>query len=71
MPDAVVLVCPVRALKDQSGRFQVHQGRPLPENLLQDDLDAVAAGSISLQAHIDACDDMECSRGFRLIRMLN
>lgn len=53
MSDAVVLVCTVRALKHQSGQFQVHPGKPLPENLLKEDLEAVAAGSNNLQAHID------------------
>ena len=43
-PDAEVLVCTVRALKFQSGRFEVRPGRPLPESLLQEDLDAMKAG---------------------------
>jgi formate--tetrahydrofolate ligase len=53
MPDAVVLVCTVRALKHQSGRFQVHPGKSLPEDLLTEDLNAVAAGSVNLQAHLE------------------
>jgi len=53
MPDAIVLVCTVRALKHQSGRFQVHPGKPLPDELLTEDLDAVAAGSVNLQAHLE------------------
>ena len=53
MPDAVVLVCTARALKHQSGRFQVHPGQPLPESFLKEDLEAVTAGSINLRAHID------------------
>jgi formyltetrahydrofolate synthetase len=51
--DAIVLVCTIRALKHHSGRFQVHPGKPLPEGLLKEDLQAVAAGSVNLQAHID------------------
>lgn len=53
IPDAEVLVCTVRALKYQSGRFHAGVGKPLPRELLAEDLDAVHAGQANLQAHID------------------
>ena len=52
-PNVEVLVCSVRALKTHSGRFQVKAGRPLPPELLNEDLDAIRAGSENLSAHID------------------
>ena len=51
-PDAEVLVCTVRALKFQSGRFEVRPGRPLPESLLQEDLDAKKAGFANVEGHL-------------------
>ena len=51
-PDAEVLVCTVRALKFQSGRFEVRPGRPLPESLLQEDLDAMKAGFANVEGHL-------------------
>lgn len=52
-PDAEVLVCTVRALKYQSGRFTVRPGKPLPAALLEEDLEALRAGGVNLQTHID------------------
>jgi formate--tetrahydrofolate ligase len=52
-PDAEVLVCSVRALKFHSGRFRVRPGRPLPAEMLAEDLDALRAGAENLRAHID------------------
>ncbi|MCC7420767.1 MAG: formate--tetrahydrofolate ligase [Planctomycetaceae bacterium] len=52
-PDCEVLVCTVRAMKYQSGRFAVRPGRPLPESLLLEDLDALRAGADNLRAHIE------------------
>ena len=52
-PDAEVLVCTVRALKLHSGRFSVRPGKPLPAGLLVEDLDALRAGAVNLQAHLD------------------
>jgi formate--tetrahydrofolate ligase len=51
-PDAAALVATVRALKAHSGRFRVVAGRPLPEALLQEDLDALAAGMANLEGQI-------------------
>jgi len=52
-PDALVLVCTVRALKLQSGRFSVQPGKPLPAGLLAEDLEALRVGAVNLQAHLD------------------
>ncbi len=51
-PDAAVLVATVRALKNHSGRFEVKAGRPLPPEMLSEDLDALAAGASNLEAQI-------------------
>ncbi|HUY93214.1 MAG TPA: formate--tetrahydrofolate ligase [Pirellulales bacterium] len=52
-PSVEVLVCSVRALKYQSGRFRVVAGKPLPAELERDDEDALRAGSVNLQAHLE------------------
>lgn len=52
-PDVEVLVCTVRALKYQSNRFEVKPGKPLPEALLIEDLDALLAGRANLEGHLD------------------
>ncbi len=52
-PDAVVIVCSVRALKMHSGRFRVVPGRPLPEKLLKEDPNAVLEGAANLTKHIE------------------
>ena len=52
-PDAEVLVCTARALKLQSGQFDVHPGKPLPAALLEENLDALRAGAVNLSAHLD------------------
>ncbi|HEY2787070.1 MAG TPA: formate--tetrahydrofolate ligase [Fimbriiglobus sp.] len=52
-PDVEVLVCTVRGLKLQSGLFQVKPGRPLPPELLAENLDALRTGAVNLQAHLD------------------
>jgi len=51
-PDVEVLVCTARALKYQSGRFDVRPGRPLPEEMLSEDVDALRTGSVNLAAHL-------------------
>jgi formate--tetrahydrofolate ligase len=53
VPSAQVLVCTVRGLKLQSGRFKVQPGKPLPADLSTKDLDALQAGTVNLQAHLD------------------
>jgi formate--tetrahydrofolate ligase len=52
-PAAEVLVCTVRALKYHSGRFEVRPGRPLPDGLQREDLDALKAGSANLIGHLE------------------
>jgi formyltetrahydrofolate synthetase len=53
VPDAVVLVTTVRSIKVHSGRFEVRPGRPLPEALGSEDLDALRSGAENLAAHLD------------------
>ncbi len=52
-PDAALLVATVRALKVHSGRFKVVAGKPLPEDLLQEDLDAIRDGGCNLEKQIE------------------
>jgi formate--tetrahydrofolate ligase len=52
-PDAAVIVATVRALKAHSGRYRIVAGRPLPENLGDEDIEAVEAGMANLEKHIE------------------
>lgn len=52
-PDAAVLVATVRALKAHSGRHRIIAGRPLPEDLLAENPDDVAAGASNLRKQIE------------------
>lgn len=52
-PHVEVLVCTVRALKHQSGRFRVTPGKPLPAELESENEEALRAGSVNLRAHIE------------------
>ncbi|MFN9721517.1 MAG: formate--tetrahydrofolate ligase [Planctomycetota bacterium] len=52
-PRAEVLVCTVRALKYQSGRFEVRPGRPLPDSIAHEDLSAIEAGACNLAGHLE------------------
>ncbi len=52
-PDAAVIVATVRALKAHSGKDRVVAGRPLPEGLGQEDLEAVEQGMGNLEKHIE------------------
>ena len=52
-PDAALLVATVRALKMHSGRFAIVAGKPLPDGLKQEDLDALQAGIGNLQKQIE------------------
>ncbi|MDO5701208.1 MAG: formate--tetrahydrofolate ligase [Bowdeniella nasicola] len=52
-PDAAVLVVTVRALKTHSGRHRVVPGKPLPEEMLEENIDDVRAGAANLVKHID------------------
>ena len=53
VPDAVVMVCTVRALKMHSGRYRVVAGRPLDPGLTREDLKAVEDGCANLDKQID------------------
>jgi formate--tetrahydrofolate ligase len=53
LPDAAVMVCTVRALKAHAGRFAIAAGRPLPPELMLEDLDAVATGFANLAKQIE------------------
>ncbi len=52
-PDAAVIVATVRALKAHSGKYRIVAGRPLPEGLGTEDLEAVEQGMGNLQKHIE------------------
>lgn len=53
VPDAVVMVCTVRALKMHSGRFRVVAGRPLDPGLIREDLKAIEDGIANLEKQIE------------------
>jgi formate--tetrahydrofolate ligase len=52
-PDAAVLVATVRALKAHSGRYEVHAGKPLPEEMQEENPDDVYAGAANLKKQIE------------------
>ena len=52
-PDAALLVATVRALKMHSGRFEIVAGKPLPEGLQKEDLDALSVGVGNLVKQIE------------------
>ncbi len=52
VPDCVVLVATIRALKMHGGLGKVIAGKPLPEELRTENLDALRTGSENLVAHI-------------------
>jgi len=52
-PDAVVMVCTIRALKMHSGRYRVVAGRPLDPGLTREDLKAVEDGCANLDKQIE------------------
>ncbi len=53
VPDAAVLVATVRALKAHSGKYKIVAGKPLPEDLLAENPDDVAAGAANLRKQIE------------------
>jgi formyltetrahydrofolate synthetase len=53
VPNAVVIVATVRALKMHSGGFRVRPGRPLPEEMMEENPEAVAQGCENLAKHIE------------------
>ena len=52
-PDAALLVVTVRALKTHSGRYNVVAGRPLPPEMLEENVEDVRAGAVNLRRHIE------------------
>ncbi len=53
MPDAVVLVATLRALKMHGGVGKVVAGKPLPEDLYKENLHALEKGAANLLKHIE------------------
>jgi formate--tetrahydrofolate ligase len=52
-PNAAVLVCTVRALKAHSGKFKIVPGKPLPEGLIKEDIEAIRCGLPNLQKQVE------------------
>jgi formate--tetrahydrofolate ligase len=52
-PNAAVIVATVRALKAHSGKYKIVAGRSLPEDLLRENPDDVAAGAANLRKQIE------------------
>jgi formate--tetrahydrofolate ligase len=52
-PDACVLVVTVRALKTHSGKYKVIAGRPLPKEMLENNVADVEAGASNLRKQIE------------------
>ena len=53
VPDCVVIVATIRALKMHSGKFKVVAGKPLDKGLIEENTDAVAEGCVNLKKHIE------------------
>jgi len=53
VPNCVVIVATIRALKMHSGRFKVVAGKPLDPKLLEEDLESLAQGICNLEKHIE------------------
>ena len=53
VPDCVVMVCTVRALKMHSGKFSVVAGKPLDPELLKENLEALEEGCVNLEKQIE------------------
>ena len=53
VPDAVVLVATIRALKMHSGKFRVIAGKPLSPELISENIPALEEGICNLEKHIE------------------
>jgi len=53
IPDAVVLVATVRAIKYHSGKFDIVPGKPLPKNLTEENIEALEEGIGNLEKQIE------------------
>lgn len=51
-PDVAVIVATVRALKLNSGKYEVRAGKPLPPEMIEENPDDVMAGADNLRRHI-------------------
>ena len=52
-PDCAVMVATVRGIKFNSGRYRVVPGKPLPEEMLAENLDDLEHGIVNLAAQIE------------------
>jgi formate--tetrahydrofolate ligase len=52
-PNAAVLVCTVRALKAHSGKFKIVPGKPLPEDLVKENIETIRCGLPNLQKQVE------------------
>ena len=53
VPNCVVLVCTVRALKMHSGKYNIIPGKPIPEDLLKENLPAIEEGICNMEKQIE------------------
>ena len=53
VPDCVVIVATIRALKMHGGLGKIIAGKPLPAELRTENLEALGKGFVNLQAHIE------------------
>jgi formate--tetrahydrofolate ligase len=53
VPDAIVLVATIRALKMHSGKFKVVAGKPLAPELIKENISALEEGICNLEKHIE------------------
>ncbi|MGD9630234.1 MAG: formate--tetrahydrofolate ligase [Pyrinomonadaceae bacterium] len=52
-PDACVIVATIRALKSHSGKYKIVAGRPLPPEMLENNVADVEAGAANLRKQIE------------------
>ncbi|MEO1288988.1 MAG: formate--tetrahydrofolate ligase [Chloroflexota bacterium] len=52
-PDAAVLVVTVRALKSHTGKYKIIPGKPLPDELTQENIADVEAGAVNMIQHLE------------------
>jgi len=52
-PDAAVLVVTIRALKAHTGKYRIVAGRPLPDELTQENVADVEAGAVNMIRHLE------------------
>ena len=52
-PDCAVVVATVRAIKVHSGKYKIKPGKPLPPEMLEEDIPALEAGIGNLLRHVE------------------